>query len=168
MDIDDVSPPPETPFPGVTTCKGFTVLPNTGVDEDGISDYETVTTRGSNGPRPNAPVTQQIVRKLTVKFLIQSTEALSSREVTRRFLTVLHAVVSIKAPVPDVVFDMNNHPLRNFSQDNASNFETHLYDDTIQTHSTHRKPNSYWMIFDLTVSTTLSAFSMLSTTSLQD
>jgi hypothetical protein len=46
MEIDAVSPPPETPFPSVTTCKGFTVLPNTALDEEDISDDETVTTRG--------------------------------------------------------------------------------------------------------------------------
>jgi hypothetical protein len=115
MEIDDA--PPETLFPGVTTCKDFTVHPNTAVDE------ETVTTRGSSGPRPNTPVTQQTV---TLKLLVQSTEALSSREVAGRFLTVLHAIVSIKAPVPNIVYDMNNHPLRNFSQDNASNFDKYL------------------------------------------
>jgi hypothetical protein len=155
MDIDDVSPPPETLVHCVTTCKGFTVLPNTAVDEEDISDDETVITRVCNGPRPNTPVTQQIVRKLTLKFLIQSNEALPSREVAGRFLTDLHAIVSMKAPAPNIVYDMNNHPLRNFSQDNASKFEKYLYIDTIETHPTHRKPNTYWMIFNLTTSMTL-------------
>jgi hypothetical protein len=77
MEIDAVFPPRDLPFPGVTTCnKGFTVLPNTALDEEDISHDETVTTRGSNGPLPNTPVTQKIVRKLTVKFLIQSTEGI--------------------------------------------------------------------------------------------
>jgi hypothetical protein len=92
-----------------------------------------------------------------LKFLIQSTEALSSREVAGRLLKVLHAIVSIKAPIPNIVYDMNNHPLRNFSLDNASNFEKYLNIDTIETHLTHRKPNSYWIIFNLTTSMTLTA-----------
>jgi hypothetical protein len=76
MEIDAVFPPRDLPFPGVTTCKGFTVLPNTALDEEDISHDETVTTRGNNGPLPNTPVTQKIVPKLTVKFLIQSTEGI--------------------------------------------------------------------------------------------
>jgi hypothetical protein len=52
---------------------------------------------------------------------------------------------------------MHNHSLRNFCHDNASSFEKQLSIDTIQNNPNHRKPNSYWMIFDLTTSMTLSA-----------
>jgi hypothetical protein len=77
------------------------------VDEEDISDEETVLTRGSNGPHPSKLLNQPIARDLTLKILFQSTEELSTREVAGLFLNLHHAAVSMKAAMPKVVYDNN-------------------------------------------------------------
>jgi hypothetical protein len=41
---------------------------NNAVDDEDITDEETVLTRGSNGPRPSKLLNQPIARDLTLKF----------------------------------------------------------------------------------------------------
>jgi hypothetical protein len=123
MEVEATLPSNSSPPPTDTTTPDPIAVSNNAVDDEDISDEETVLTRGSNGPRPSKLLNQPIARDLTLNFLIQSTEELSTREVAGRFLNLLHAVVSMKAVMPNVVYDKNKQPMRNFSQDNASNFE---------------------------------------------
>jgi hypothetical protein len=51
-------------------------------DENAISDDDTVTIRGSGGPRPASPRAQLSVHTVTLKYVIQSTQALSKKEAT--------------------------------------------------------------------------------------
>jgi hypothetical protein len=88
--------------------------------------------------------------------LFQSTEELSTREVAGRFLNLLRAVVSMKAVMPNVVYYKNKQLMRNFSQDNASNFEKSLPVDKLRANQKHRKPYSYWTIFQLKTHLTVS------------
>jgi hypothetical protein len=99
---------------------------------------EPGTTRGSSGPCPLAPVNQTIARELTMKILFQSTEGLSTREVAGRFFQ--------PSALPSVVYDKNKQPVRNFSQENASNFENFLL-LTLVGQIRSAKPHSFWTIY---------------------
>jgi hypothetical protein len=82
-------PSNSSPPPTDTTTPDHIAVSNNAVDDEDISDEETVLTRGSNGPRPSKLVNQPIARDLTLKFLFQSTEELLTREVAGRFLNLL-------------------------------------------------------------------------------
>ena len=137
--------------PAATIASPFTM------DDDDISDDVTVQNNGSSGPRPSTPPDQPTSREYTLKFLIQSPQDLFIREATGQFLQLLHAIVSIKATVPNVVFDMNDRPITKFSQDTAPHFLKSLPIDTSRGKPSNRKPNNYWIVFKINTQMTLSA-----------
>jgi hypothetical protein len=76
MEVDD-STPVVPSFDNIPTNND----PNhNATDDDGISDDATVTTRGSSGPRPAPVAKKPIVRDITFKFLLQSSQDLSNKE----------------------------------------------------------------------------------------
>jgi hypothetical protein len=86
---------------------------------------------------------------VTLKFLFQSAQELSNTEAARQFLQLLYAIAQIQMPIPNVVLDKNNKPIKNYSQDFESSFENVLPINIIPANSDRKKPVTYWTAFTL-------------------
>jgi hypothetical protein len=164
----DIEAPPLAFGDAPSTDQGTlvpTVQPTTTVEDEDISDDETVTTRGSNGPRNAHSRDHPAARELTLKFLFQSSQELSPREVAGPCLQLIHAIAKIKTTLPNIVLDQHGNTITNFSHDVLSKFNQYLvlskfnqYLPTASTpaKSTPKKVINHWTLLKVRIKMSLS------------
>jgi hypothetical protein len=66
------------------------------------------------------------VRDITLKFVLQSAQELSPREVASSFLGLIHTIAKTPAMVPVVIYDKHKNAMSNFSPDIVPKLDTYV------------------------------------------